>query len=136
VDAHAVFRRDDRGREGACVAGRRGHGKPHAASTWLSGRPDRLGDTWRIASAARSCGWTGGGSSFPACPAPGQPRSAIRAGRALPLERPDGAGNDTASAGGASIGIAGRQPPPPDKDGKAPVRCKIAAPARTGESCW
>jgi len=45
VDAHAVFRRDDRGREGACVAGRRGHGKPHAASTWLSGRPDRLGDT-------------------------------------------------------------------------------------------
>jgi hypothetical protein len=34
-DAHAVFRRDKRRNMGACVAIERGHGKPHAASTWF-----------------------------------------------------------------------------------------------------
>jgi hypothetical protein len=36
-DAHAVFRPADGKRESACVAERRGHGKPHAASTCLAG---------------------------------------------------------------------------------------------------
>jgi len=43
VDAHAVFRPSDGKRESACVAGERGHGKPHAASTCLADdRPARI----------------------------------------------------------------------------------------------
>jgi len=46
-NAHAVLRRDERGRESPCVAIRRGHGKPHAASTCLSGEREWRGDMSR-----------------------------------------------------------------------------------------
>ncbi len=97
LDAHAVFPSGDGSGESARVGMKRGHGKPHAASTCYMGRAGGQG---------------GRASERPDCPVNrvdwrqvADPRiSGAKAamfrnfcGAGLPLKRPDGTGNDTVS---------------------------------------
>jgi len=58
LDAHAVFASGDGSGESARVGMKRGHGKPHAASTCYMGWAGGQGGRLAIAPTVRSTGWT------------------------------------------------------------------------------